>query len=126
MSVFPILDSVMPVAHKIKAKAKVRDCNKTVVTLYKTSEEVIEVTRTHMKFLISLFERWQDEKEYEDIEDYRVAARDRMDIAVLKCFKEPFGFYLPHRTGAVKLTMIPDSDDKLTVNWEDISVESKS
>ena len=39
------------------------------------AEEVWErVQDTHLPFLMNLYERWQDEHEYEDFADYRAAA----------------------------------------------------
>ena len=39
------------------------------------AEEVWErVQDTHLSFLMKLYERWQDEHEYEDFNDYRAAA----------------------------------------------------
>ena len=43
----------------------------------------------------SLYERWLDEKEYEDINDYKApieAIAKKFDVQILKMTKRPFGF----------------------------------
>lgn len=39
-----------------------------------------------------LYERWQDEKEYEDFSDYEKVMRDAVGDGFIKATKRPFGF----------------------------------
>jgi hypothetical protein len=43
-------------------------------------------------WVLNLYERWQDEKQYEDIEEYRAAATRFAGVPCIKAYKRPFGF----------------------------------
>lgn len=45
-----------------------------------------------LPILDNLYCRWQDEKEYEDINDYKVAFAKAAKVNVVKATKRPFGF----------------------------------
>jgi hypothetical protein len=46
-----------------------------------------------MEFLGYLYGRWQDERQYEDIEDYRKAVEVKAPyVKIIKMSKRPFGF----------------------------------
>ena len=54
--------------------------------------------------MVNLYSRWQDEKEYEDINDYKnVIAKEaeKFNIKVCKMNKKPFGFNFTIDTDAV-------------------------
>lgn len=45
--------------------------------------------------LCNLWERWQDEKEYEDIEDYGKVIAKELGFKSVEMSKRPFGFKVP-------------------------------
>ena len=51
-----------------------------------------------------LYERWQDEKEYEDIEDYLKAIQNKAPEA-FKIHKRPFGFTAKCEDGNIQITV---------------------
>ncbi len=50
-----------------------------------------------------LYDRWQDEKEYEDFEDYKKAVAKLTGWEVVRATKRPFSFFvkLPDRPEAI-------------------------
>jgi len=61
------------------------------------------------KTFIYLYERWQDEKEYEDIKDYQKpldTLATKCGIVITKMNKRPFGchFTVSGRTFVIKMT----------------------
>jgi hypothetical protein len=51
------------------------------------------INEKHSNMLFNLYGRWQDEKEYEDFDDY-VSAFKKYVPSVVKGLKKPFGFVI--------------------------------
>ena len=60
------------------------------------------VNENHTEFLCYLWERWQDEKEYEDIQDYLTAIQARIPEAY-KMTKRPFGVHCKCDDGSIHI-----------------------
>lgn len=62
------------------------------------------------KTLAYLYERWQDEKEFEDINSYGLVIEEHIEkikgIVFLKMSKRPFGFYLRYDSKDYKIWCI--------------------
>lgn len=41
-----------------------------------------------------LYERWQEEKQYESFDDYKDVMQTMTSLPILKTTKRPFGFYI--------------------------------
>jgi hypothetical protein len=80
----------------------------------KTIEAKTAVKTTALAFfdevyetLSDLYGRWQDEKEYEDIEDYRapfVEVAKKHGVRIVKMTKRPFGFVFSTELGTYTAT----------------------
>ena len=55
-----------------------------------TNELCKSINSTHAELLCGLWERWQDEKDYEDINDYLAVIKNHLPSAY-KMSKRPFG-----------------------------------
>ena len=71
-----------------------------------TMNEVWAQTNEHgaAKFIMYLWERWQDEREYEDINDYLAAVKKHVPSAY-KMTKRPFGFAAKCDDGELKVAV---------------------
>lgn len=61
----------------------------------KASTQAAKFFDANHKFLVELWARWQDEHEYENINDYSVPIQreaDKFGITIVKMHKRPFGF----------------------------------
>jgi len=52
-------------------------------------------------YLMYLYERWQDEKEYEDIKEYSAAVAKFTKLNVVGATKRPFGFKIKCDNGTL-------------------------
>lgn len=61
-----------------------------------THDTITKVYSDLQKLMISLYARWQDEKEYEDIADYGKAVERVLPegVTFIKISKRPFGVHL--------------------------------
>ena len=61
----------------------------------KTIEKIQEAMSSEKlaKKLMYLYDRWQDEKKYEDFKDYVKAMDEATDLTVIKGMQRPFGFH---------------------------------
>jgi 5'-deoxynucleotidase YfbR-like HD superfamily hydrolase len=107
----------------IKGKSRIvkkspEDVVATIDTIDKY-DTVREKIVKEMDFLDNLFIRWQDEKQYEDINDYKTVIAKRLDFDEknLKMTKSPFGFkYTIDRTIlTLKITL---SGYKIMGEWK--------
>ena len=55
------------------------------------------------RYICGLAERWNDEKEYESIDEYRKAIEKHVRIKIVKMHKSPFGFSTKSLKMAIKL-----------------------
>ena len=61
-------------------------------------EAIVKMIAKHGQYIVDLCERWQDEKQYEDIAEYKVAIAKRLPVGfkVTRMTKDPFGFAFTH------------------------------
>jgi hypothetical protein len=64
-----------------------------------------EIVDKHAILLCSLYERWQDEKQYEDINDYLIQIQKFIPQAYA-ITKRPFGIYVKADTVVFKVNVI--------------------
>jgi len=64
-----------------------------------------KVNNENAELLISLWERWQDEKEYEDIGDYLKHIQQSIDN-VISITKRPFGIKIKCDDGLMKVDVM--------------------
>jgi uncharacterized protein (DUF849 family) len=65
---------------------------------------VIAFYRAAATMMHHLWARWQDEKEYEDIEDYKIPLQEfatQCNVTIGRITKRPFGVYI--RSGALEV-----------------------
>ncbi len=58
------------------------------------------------EFIGYLYDRWQDERDYEDIEEYAAALRKRAEkhgLKVVKAYRRPFGFTIKTNTDSYRI-----------------------
>jgi len=74
--------------------------------------------KANSEFLCDLYARWQDEKQYEDINDYGKAISKVLPegVKVIKSTKRPFGVVLANEAG-VKVHLTINSTG---INWKTI------
>jgi hypothetical protein len=81
----------------------------------KTKKEVMDVLEANIEFANQLLERWEYEKEYEDINDYRDAFEKRIGMKVHRVTKSPLlGFQVKAQGGIVILKPKPQGN---YINW---------
>lgn len=61
---------------------------------------VVLISEKHAEFIFYLYERWQDEKEYEDFQDYIDVMKERIP-EVLTGTKHQFGFIIKCDDGEI-------------------------
>jgi hypothetical protein len=75
-----------------------------------------KVNKENSKLLCNLWERWQDEKEYEDINDYLTAIQKHIPEAKT-ISKRPFGVMCLCDDGNIKIS-VKLKGNYLTINGE--------
>lgn len=53
----------------------------------------------------NLYERWLDEHEYEDINEYAKVLSDNIGVPITQSHKRPFGFTFQCDDGKIKITV---------------------
>lgn len=61
-----------------------KDCKSTWAIFNKKTGE----------FMLNAYQRWLDEQEYEDINDYKDAIEELSDFPIMKITKRPFEIYI--------------------------------
>lgn len=74
----------------------------------KTKEQWKAITQ-ELELLVYLYDRWQDEKEYEDINDYLQVIKRTVPNAY-EITAEPFGFKVKCDDGILKVWLSEDGD----------------
>jgi hypothetical protein len=69
-------------------------------------ENLIKINAVYQSLentISNLWSRWQDEKEYEDINDYKLVLEKHIpeDFKIVKMTKRPFGFHFTIGTNAI-------------------------
>lgn len=67
-------------------------------------KHINSIMMDHGQLLINLRDRWQAEKEYEDINDYLVAIQKSIPSA-FKIYKRPFAIAVKHNGLAAKISL---------------------
>ena len=78
------------------------------------------INKNHVKTLIYLYERWQDEKEYENFNDYVEYFRKKVN-STIKGTKRPFGFLVKCKNGILKISIKIQGKD-LQITYSSMSV----
>ena len=78
------------------------------MTTNTTAVKACALFETMMKPMMSLYDRWQDEHEYEDFNDYADLLKKEVELrngVFVKATKRPFGFHfkVDDRTYAAKI-----------------------
>lgn len=73
-------------------------------------EFVTDFEKNHMDTFIYLYERWQDEKEYEDFEEYVQAMRKSIP-ALVDMTATPFAFLAPCAEGIMRVSATPKGSE---------------
>ena len=78
------------------------------------TNQVIDKIQQEIGYAHSLFERWGDEKEYEDIADYGKAFSKKIGMTA-KAKSRPFSFTVKHQGDTITLKA---KLTKTAVSWE--------
>jgi hypothetical protein len=70
-----------------------------------TQEKVKEILDKNNVLLSNLAHRWDDESEYEDINEYKKIIEAVLGIQVLKMIDCPFGFVTPINGNLIRFTI---------------------
>jgi len=70
----------------------------------KAKERLMVKVREYVDgFLGYLYDRWQDEKEYEDFKEYADVMKKKVGDAFVRATKRPFGFVMKAEGGEVQV-----------------------
>ncbi len=85
-----------------------------------TVEEMAKIINdVHGNFLFSLYERWQDEKEYEDFSDYAEVFKKKVPETI-KGTKKPFGFMIKCDNGTLHV-IVKRKGNYLVIAFKEIA-----
>lgn len=76
-----------------------------------------KINRENAEMLCYLYDRWQDEKKYEDIKDYLEYAQRDIPEA-FKISKRPFGITCKCDDGMLRVTIKRKNEDYLDISGE--------
>lgn len=66
-----------------------------------TRTEAALVLKPHTNLLVNAYFRWQDEKKYENIDDYKNVLIDVTHLDIIKMTKRPFGIKIKCSDGGL-------------------------
>ena len=77
------------------------------------------IHNNYSKLLFNLYKRWQDEKEYEDFNEY-VEHFKKSVPETIKGLKRPFGFIVKCSDGNVRAYVKPSGRNKVKIGCEPV------